>query len=90
MGDQLNYEYKFDDLKINQYIFDEVRIQNWKSEYKQKYALILDGYEWELIVTLKNDKEITTYGHEAYPTTFKKLRKLFEILSYKDLLNKKI
>ena len=83
MGEQLDYEYKFDDLKINQYIFDEIRIQNWKPEYKQKDVIILDGDEWEVIITLKNGKEITKYCHEAYPTTFKKIRKLFETLSLK-------
>ena len=83
-GRHFDYEYKFNDLKINQYIFYEIRIQNWKSDYKLKYGQILDGNEWEVVITLKNDKEITIYGHQAYPATFKKLKKLFEKLSLTD------
>lgn len=30
-GRNFEFEYKFDDLSINKYIFDEIRIQNWKS-----------------------------------------------------------
>lgn len=56
--------------------FNLIPIDKWKNEYLNKN--VLDGIQWELTVTYEDGTKKQTYGSNAYPKGYSRLKKLFE------------
>jgi hypothetical protein len=45
---------------------DEIGIWDWKREYPDPYAMVIDGFKWNLKIEL-GDKKIESSGYNVYP-----------------------
>jgi hypothetical protein len=63
-------EQKF--LNFRDFLVNDLKIFDWKKRYYDNN--ILDGEQWEIKITLNDNKKIEMYGSNEYPKNFEDFR----------------